>query len=144
MSDHEVPESVRQHFGYDKVSIFGDGGMPAAPPAPPGSTARKQGDVAVGDALAKARTPGVRPGALATKPAVHPTFNSKMRAATETALFEASMRRTARASGGPSPYPTAGAFWSRFFVPVWSRVPWAIKRRIVNAASGVRGYAGPR
>jgi hypothetical protein len=141
VSAEEIPDTVRDYFGYDKVSIFGDGGMPAAPPAPPGSTARKQGDVAVADALAKAGTPGVRPGAHATKPAVHPTFNSKMRAATEEALFEASMRRTARARGGPAPYPAAGAFWRRVFVPVWSLVPWGVKRRIVNVASGVKGFS---
>ena len=141
MSAREIPESVKDYFGYDKVSIFGDGGMPAAPPAPPGSTARKQGDVAVSDAVAKAGTPGVRPGARATKRAVHPTFNSKMRAATEQALFEASMKRTARARGGIAPYPAAGVFWRRVFVPLWSPVPWAIKRRIVNAASGVKGFS---
>ncbi len=141
MSDQEIPESVKDYFGYDKVSIFGDGGMPAAPPAPPGSTGRKAGDVAVADAVSKAGTPGIRPGALATKRAVHPTFNSKMRSATEQALFEASMKRSVKANGGTAPYPAAGVFWRGIFVPVWSVVPWAIKRRFVNAASGVKGYS---
>lgn len=140
MSAEQIPEAVKDYFGYDKVSVFGDGGMPAAPPAPPGSTARKQGDVAVSDAVSKAGSPGVRPGALATKPAVHPTFNSKMRAATEQALFEASMKKRVEATGGTPPYPAAGAFWRSVFVPFWSLVPWSIKRRVVNAASGVKGF----
>ena len=136
----EIPESVKDYFGYDKVSIFGDGGMPAAPPAPPGSTGRKQGDVAVADALAKAGTPGLRPGARARAKAVHPTMPAKMRAQTETALFEASQRKTARQTGSPEPYGLAGAFWSKLFVPVWSLVPWAIKRRVVALTSAVKGY----
>lgn len=137
----EIPESVKDYFGYDKVSIFGDGGMPAAPPAPPGSTGRKQGDVAVADALAKAGTPGDRPGSQAKAKAVHPTMPAKMRAKTELALFEASQRKTAKAVGSTPPYRLAGAFWSKLFVPVWSLVPWAIKRRVVAMTSAVKGYS---
>jgi len=137
----EIPESVKDYFGYDKVSIFGDGGMPAAPPAPPGSTGRKAGDNAVADAVPKAGTPGHRPGAQAKATAVHPTMSAKMRAQTEQALFEASQRKTAKAVGSAPPYGLAGAFWSKIFVPVWSLVPWAIKKHVVAMTSAVKGYS---
>ena len=63
MSAHDpIPENLQEYFGHDKVAHHGRGGLPAAPPAPPGSTARKAGENAVADGLAKAGTAGVRPG----------------------------------------------------------------------------------
>ena len=141
MSHHEeIPERVRPYFGHDKVALFGDGGMPAAPPAPPGSTARKQGEEAVRDALSKVGSPGRRPGTHPVAAPVRVGLNNRMRATTERALFEASQRRTSARTGGPAPHGSAGLFWSKLFVPVWSVVPWVIKGRIVRAASGVRRY----
>jgi hypothetical protein len=143
VSPHEeIPERVRPYFGHDKVALFGDGGMPAAPPAPPGSTGRKQGEVAVRDALSKVGSSEPRPGTHPVARPVRVGFSNRMRATTERALFEASQRRTAARTGGPPPHGSAGLVWSRLFVPVWSAVPWIIKGRIVRAASGVKRYGG--
>ena len=50
MSAHDpIPENLQEYFGHDKVAHHGRGGLPAAPPAPPGSTARKAGENAVAD-----------------------------------------------------------------------------------------------
>ena len=54
----DIPEHLKEYFGHDKVALHGRGGMPAAPPAPPGSTARKAGETALADALRTAGTPG--------------------------------------------------------------------------------------
>jgi hypothetical protein len=60
VSDEGIPEAVRPYFGHDKVALHGSGGMPASPPAPPGSTARKAGETAVSDALSTAGRAGRR------------------------------------------------------------------------------------
>ena len=62
--DPRIPEAVREYFGHDKVAHHGRGGLPAAPPAPPGSTARKAGETALADALSRVGTPGRAPGRL--------------------------------------------------------------------------------
>ena len=102
MSAHEVPEGLTEYFGHDKVAHRGRGGLPAAPPAPPGSTARKAGQNAVADGLAKAGTPGLRPGARPAKVPPKPALPRRMRAGGERALFEQSMRRLGPVAKAPA------------------------------------------
>ena len=92
----EIPEHLTEYFGHDKVAHRGRGGLPAAPPAPPGSTARKAGENAVADGLAKARTPGRRPGDHPAALPPKPKLPRAMRSGGERALMEASQRRFGR------------------------------------------------
>lgn len=142
MSAHlpDIPEGLEEYFGHDKVAFHGRGGLPAAPPAPPGSTARAAGENAVADGLAKAGTPGVRPGARPAAVPPKPAMSRRMRSAGERALFERSMRRLGPASGAPAPHAEAGWFWTRLFAPVYSAIPWGIKRRMVSMTSGVKRW----
>lgn len=142
MTAHDIPEGVREYFGHDKVAHHGRGGLPAAPPAPPGSTARKAGENAVADGRAKAGTPGRRPG---DRPAVVPPRSAvprRMRAAGERALMQRSMRRLGPSVGAPPPHAHGGWFWRDVFAPVYSRIPWGLKRRMVTMTSGVKGWRG--
>ena len=135
-----VPDSLKAYFGHDKVALFGSGGMPAAPPAPPGSPARRQGETALADALSKVGTPGPRPG---SKPAVIPPKHglpTRMRKLGEKALFEASMSQFSRARAARGPHHGAGLVWGKLFAPVYRRIPWGLKRRMVSLTSGVRGW----
>jgi hypothetical protein len=138
--DDEIPESVREYFGHDKVALHGSGGMPAAPPAPPGSTARKAGETAVADALSRVgrrgRRPGEHPAALAPQQAL----SRRMRAGGERALMEASQRHFGPIAKAPRPHASANWFWRVFFAPFYSRVPWSLKRRMVAITSGVRNW----
>ncbi len=138
--DPRIPERVREYFGHDKVAHHGSGGMPAAPPAPPGSTARKAGETALADALGVAGTPGRRPGDRPAALPPKPQLARRMRAGGERAMLEASQRRFGRTSGHPPPHATAGRFWRTVFAPAYSAVPWALKRRMVGWGSGVRGW----
>ena len=140
MSAPEVPENVTEYFGHDKVAHHGRGGLPAAPPAPPGSTARKAGENAVADGLAKAGTPGLRPGARPAKVPPKPALPRRMRSGGERALFEQSMRRLGPVTKAPPPHAAAGAFWRTAFAPVYSRIPWGLKRRMVTMTSGVKHW----
>ena len=140
MSAHEVPENLTEYFGHDKVAHHGRGGMPAAPPAPPGSTARKAGENAVADGRAKARTPGLRPGAKPAKAPPRPALPRRMRSGGERALFERSMRRLGPAAKAPPPHAAAGAFWRVAFAPVYAKIPWGLKRRMVAMTSGVKRW----
>jgi hypothetical protein len=137
---HDIPESVRDYFGHDKVVLFGAGGMPAAPPAPPGSPARRQGEAALRDALSKVGTPGPRRGA---HPAARPPrkrLPQTMRSSGERALMEVSMRELGGRVGFPPPQPSAGWFWRAVFAPAYRRIPWGVKRRMVAMTSGVRRW----
>lgn len=138
--DPRIPESVREYFGHDKVAHHGRGGLPAAPPAPPGSTARKAGETALADALSRVGTPGPRPGAFPAAIPPKPAMARRMRAGGERALMEASQRRFGPAAGAPPPHATAGRVWARLFAPVYSRIPWGLKRRMVAVGSGVKGW----
>jgi hypothetical protein len=138
--DDRIPERVREYFGHDRVAFHGRGGMPAAPPAPPGSTARKAGETALADALSKAGTPGVRPGARPAALPPRPKLPRAMRAGGERALMEASQRRFGPASGAPAPHPAAGWFWRSVFAPAYSALPWGLKRRMVAVGSGVKRW----
>lgn len=133
----EIPESVRQYFGHDKVALFGSGGLPAAPPAPPGSPARNQGEAALRDALSKVGTPGRRPGDRPAAAPPRPKLTRAMRLQGERALFEHSMRRL---GGRAAPLARAPWFWRTFFVPVYTRIPWGIKRRMVAITSGAKRW----
>lgn len=138
--DPRIPESVREYFGHDKVALHGSGGLPAAPPAPPGSTARKAGETALADALSRVGTPGPRPGQF---PAVYPPapgLARRMRAGGERALMEASQRRFGGAARAPVPHGAAGWFWRSVFAPAYARIPWGLKRRMVAMSSGVKGW----
>ncbi len=139
----EIPEHLAEYFGHDKVAHHGRGGLPAAPPAPPGSTARKAGETAVADGLAKARTPGRRPGDHPAAPAPKAKLPRVMRAGGERALMEASQRRFRRVTGAPVPHGAAGWFWKRVFAPVYSAIPWSVKKRMVAMTSGVKGWKKP-
>lgn len=140
MSAHEVPENLQEYFGHDKVAHHGRGGLPAAPPAPPGSTARRAGQNAVADGLAKAGTPGLRPGARPAKVPPRPALPRRVRASGERALFEQSMRRLGPVAKAPPPHAGADALWGRVFAPVYGRIPWGIKKRMVTMTSGVRHW----
>jgi hypothetical protein len=140
VSAPEVPESVTEYFGHDKVAHHGRGGLPAAPPAPPGSTARKAGENAVADGLAKAGTPGVRPGARPAKVPPKPALPRRMRSEGERALFEQSMRKLGPVTKAPPPHAEAGALWRTVFAPVYGRIPWGLKKRMVTMTSGVKHW----
>ena len=136
MSHHEeIPESVREYLGHDKVALFGRGGRPA-PPAPPDSPARRHGELAVREALEALGTrgpqPGERPAALPPKP----SMARKMRAHSEQALMEASMKKL----GTVEPEGHSSFLWSGLFVPFWRAIPWGLKQHILNDASGVKGW----
>ena len=136
----DLPDWVKEHFGHDKVSIYGVGGMPAAPPAPPGSNARRQGETARAEALAVYGTPGPRPG---ERPAVRPPrpkVNRRMRAGGERALFEDTQRKLVRRYGGTPPVAEAGTLWRSVFVPVYRSLPWAVRRRAALIGSGAKGW----
>jgi hypothetical protein len=138
--DPRIPERVREYFGHDKVAHKGSGGMPAAPPAPPGSTARKAGETALASALSTAGKPGRRPGDFPAVLPPRPAMSRRMRAGGERALMEASQRRFGSGSGNPAPHAASGWFWRSVFAPVYSRVPWGVKRRMVTMTSGVKGW----
>lgn len=138
--EDEIPEAVRGYFGHDKVSLFGDGGMPAAPPAPPGSPARAQGEVARADALAKAGTPGERPGSRPTAKAPRPRPGRWFRNHGEQALYEDTMRTLVRRHGGVPPASETGWFWSSVFVPVYKRLPWRLRAPAVKVGSSAKGW----
>lgn len=143
MSAHDpIPEGLEEYFGHDKVAHHGRGGLPAAPPAPPGSTARKAGQNAVADGLAKARTPGPRPGARPAVVPPRPALPRRMRAGGERALVERSMRRLGPRASAPAPHSGAGWFWSGLFAPVYAAIPWGLKRRMVAMTSGGRRWRG--
>jgi hypothetical protein len=140
VSDEQVPEAVREYFGHEKVALFGAGGMPATPPAPPGTPARRAGETAVADALAKAGIPGRRIG---DRPAVappKPTLSGALRERSERALMEASMRELGRRHGSPPPHAGSGLLWRSLFVPVYRVLPWGLKRRMATVASGVKAW----
>jgi len=138
--DDRIPESVREYFGHDRVAFHGRGGMPAAPPAPPGSTARKAGETALADALSKAGTPGRRPGDHPAAVPPKPRLARAMRSAGERALMQASQRRFGPTANAPAPHGEGGWFWRSVFAPVYSAVPWGLKRRMVAMTSGVKGW----
>jgi hypothetical protein len=140
MSAHEPPEALREWFGHDKVALFGRGGLPAAPPAPPGSTARKAGETALAQALSVVGTPGARPGQHPAALPPRPRLPRVMRSHGERALMEASMRRLGGKEGSPAPHAGAGWFWRSVFAPVYSVIPWGIKRRMVAMTSGVKRW----
>jgi hypothetical protein len=133
-------ERLREYFGHDRVALFGAGGMPAAPPAPPGSPARRQGEAALADALSKVGTPGPRIGAKPAAPKIRPSLTGAMRARGEKALMEAGMRDSARRSGSAEPLLQSNPFWRLVFVPTYRALPWAIKRTMATTTSGVRGW----
>lgn len=137
MGHPEIPDSVKEYLGHDKVALFGRGGRPA-PAAPPDSPARKHGELAVREALASIGTPnqpGERPAATPPKP----SMARKMRGRSEQALMEASMAKL----GTVPPHRHSSGFWSGVVVPVWKVIPWGLKKRLLNVASGVRGWNRP-
>jgi hypothetical protein len=138
--DPRIPERVREYFGHDRVAHHGRGGLPAAPPAPPGSTARKAGETALADALAKVGTPGPRPGQFPAVVPPAPRMSRRMRAGGERALLEASQRRFGPGAAAPPPHAASGRIWRSLFAPAYARVPWALKRRMVALTSGVKGW----
>lgn len=137
----EIPEAVRPYFGHDKVSIFGDGGMPAAPPAPPGSPARRQGEIALAGAREAMEQGGARPGLRPTAARPKPSLMRRMRLEGEAALMEASMRDAVkRGEARGDPYPSGGFFWRRLFAPVYRALPWRLVSKGVTIGSGAKGW----
>jgi hypothetical protein len=136
----EIPEHLTEYFGHDQGALHGRGGMPAAPPAPPGSTARKAGETALADALGKAGTPGRRPGDHPATVPPRPKLPRMMRSGGERALMEASQRRFGQATGAPAPHGSAGWFWRSVFAPAYSAIPWSVKRRMVAMTSSVKKW----
>ena len=92
------------------------------------------------DALSKVGTPGAaaRPASRGLPP--KPGLPRVMRSNGERALMEASMRRLGGRAGAPAPHAGAGWFWRSVFAPVYSAIPWGIKRRMVAMTSGVKGW----
>jgi len=140
VSEERIPERVREYFGHDRVAHHGLGGMPASPPAPPGSTARKAGEAALADARAKVGTPGPRPGARPAKVPPAPKLPRAMRSAGERALMQASQRRFGPVANAPAPHGRPGWFWRSVFVPVYSALPWGVKRRMTATTAGVKKW----
>jgi hypothetical protein len=136
--EHPHPE----WFGHDKVALFGAGGMPAAPPAPPGSPARRQGDAALADALSKVGSRQPRPGQFPATAAPKSSVKRAMRRQAETALFTRSQRSLGPRVGAPDPAVEVNPAWRYVIGPVYTRLPWGLKRRIVSATSGVKGWRG--
>ena len=136
--DPRIPERVREYFGHDRVAHHGRGGLPAAPPAPPGSTARKAGETALADALRQGRHAGPRPGQFpaALPPARDVAAHARRRRACPDGGLAAALRAARRA---PPPHERAGWFWRSVFAPVYERIPWGLKRRMVD--DDLRGQA---
>lgn len=137
-----VPESLRPYFGHDKVALYGSGGMPAAPPAPPGSPARRQGEVARADALAKAGTPGRRVGDRPVVRPPRPPAGRRLRLLGENVLFSASMHDLARREVRRPPHDHVPWVLRATVAPVYRAIPWGIKRRMVRLSSGAKGWKG--
>ncbi len=140
MSTHDdhIPEAVREYLGHDKVALFGRGGRPA-PAAPPDSPARKHGELAVREALEALTAGGPQIG---ERPAVvppKPSMARAMRQRSEGALMQASMKKF----GAVAPHGHRSFLWSGLFVPFWKALPWGLKKTILNAASGVKGWRRP-
>ncbi len=139
MSHHdEIPDAVKEYLGHDKVALFGRGGRPA-PAAPPDSPARRHGELAVREALAAIGAPN-QPGERPVVTPPKPSMARKMRARSEQALMEASMTKL----GTVRPHVQSTAIWRGLFVPFWKALPWGLKKRILDVASGVKGWRRPR
>ncbi len=65
-----------------------------------------------------------------------------MRSSGERALMEASMRRLGRATA-PRPRTGRGLVLEIVFAPVYSAIPWSVKKRMVTMTSGVKGWRTP-
>ncbi|CAN0473527.1 unnamed protein product [Phaeothamnion confervicola] len=63
-----------------------------------------------------------------------------MRSGGERALMEASQRKFGAVTGAPAPHAGAGWFWRTLFAPVYSAIPWGLKRRMVAMTSGVKKW----
>jgi hypothetical protein len=137
-----VPESLKPYFGHDKVALYGSGGMPAAPPAPPGSPARRQGEVARDDALAKVGTQGPRVGERPVVKPPRPAAARRLRMLGENVLFSASMHELARREVRRAPHDHVPAILRSTFAPAYRAIPWGLKRRMVRVTSGVKGWKG--
>lgn len=135
-----TPTPHPEWFGHDKVALWGPGALPAAPPAPPGSNARNQGDRALADALSKVGTPGRRPGDRPVARAPRPQVRRRMRMDGESALITRSMRRLAADGGAPPPRTHVNPAWRSVLGPAYALLPWAVKRRVLRLTSGVRGW----
>ena len=46
-------------------------------------------------------------------------------------------------TGAPAPHGSAGWFWRSVFAPVYSAIPWSIKKRMVTMTSGVKNWRKP-
>lgn len=140
----EVPEHMKEWFGHDKVAWMGSGGIPAAPPAPPGSNARRAGETALADALSKVGSSEPRPGMTPASPIPKPRMNRLMRLGSEQALMERSMRRYGPRIGAPAPHVESPWFFRVLVAPIYSAIPWSLKRKIVAMTSGVKGWRTSR
>ena len=140
----EIPDSLKEYFGHDKVAHRGRGGMPAAPPAPPGSNARRAGEAALADALSKVGSPAPRPGQKPATAIPRPSMSRLMRMKSERALMEASMRSMGRRTGAPPPHPESPLLFRGLVAPVYGAIPWALKKRIVSMTSAVKGWKATR
>jgi len=75
-----------------------------------------------------------------------------IRSHSERFLIEASQRRAAEGyfgTGALPPRPPGQLFWRRVFVPVYRRLPWALRLSIIRAMPGShrehwRGFAAKR
>ena len=135
MGHDPIPDAVKDYLGHDKVALFGRGGRPA-PPAPPDSPARKHGELAVREALEALQKGGPQIGERPAATPPKPSMSRKMRARSEQALMEASMKKL----GKVPPHTHSTGLWSGIFVPFWKALPWGLKKRILNVASGVKGW----
>lgn len=137
----EVPEHMKEWFGHDKVSWMGRGGIPAAPPAPPGSNARRAGENALADALSKVGSTAPRPGQKPVSAIPRPAMNRMMRLGSEKALMERSMKRYGPRIGAPAPHVESPWFFRTLVAPFYGLIPWSLKKKIVEKASGVKGWS---
>jgi hypothetical protein len=136
----EVPDHMKEWFGHDKVSWMGRGGLPAAPPAPPGSNARRAGETALADALSKVGSTAPRPGQKPVSAVPKPNMDRMMRMGSEKAFMEKSMKRYGPRIGAPAPHAESPWFFRALVAPFYGMIPWSVKKKIASVASGVKGW----
>ena len=66
------------------------------------------------------------------------TFARWLRAVSERQLMVAAQREIAAQYGTPPPSPPRGLdrFWQRVYVPVYHRLPWKLRSRVMRAMPG--------
>ena len=149
-----VPREPRGTSGTTRWPTTAAAACPPRRRRHPARPRRQGGPERLADGLAnKAGTPGLRPGAEAREVAAVRQAAAADARRGRAALFEQTMRSSARPRRRRRRTP-GGAFWRVVFAPVYARIPWGIKQRIVaddvggealedvNASAGRRARTG--